>query len=199
MANKNTYFILCGLILVMGSFVVINALSNFYGFLGYLGFEAGKSGGLLGWFLAALVVIVYCSAAATISDVKKHMFKLNSLKVLAIIAAVCAGIVEEVVFRKWLMDFLEHEGFSVFVQILVSGMAFGLVHLIWGVKNIKAGVNAALSTFILGIALALVYWLSGRSLAPCIVAHFVISALIEPGLIIAAQNDRLGYWAEKEG
>jgi membrane protease YdiL (CAAX protease family) len=64
----------------------------------------------------------------------------------------------------------------------------------WGLKNMKAGVNAFISTSILGAALAIVYLVSGRSLAPCIVAHFIITALIEPGLLIAAKNDTLGYW-----
>jgi hypothetical protein len=44
---------------------------------------------------------------------------------------------------------------------------------------------------------AVVYIVGGRSLAPCIVAHFVISALIEPGLVLAALKDRLGYWRER--
>ena len=35
---------------------------------------------------------------------------------------------------------------------------------------------------------------SERSLAPSIVAHFMITALIEPGLLVAAKNDKIGYW-----
>ncbi|PSU57438.1 hypothetical protein C9I90_09915 [Photobacterium aphoticum] len=43
-----------------------------------------------------------------------------------------------------------------------------------------------------------IYFLGDRSLAPCIMAHFVICMLIEPGLLISASRDRLGYWSEKE-
>jgi hypothetical protein len=45
---------------------------------------------------------------------------------------------------------------------------------------------------LLGLALGAVYLASDRSLAPCIVAHFVITALIEPGLVLAAVRDQLG-------
>jgi membrane protease YdiL (CAAX protease family) len=122
------------------------------------------------------------------------MFKIDRLKVVAIVAAVFAGIMEEVIYRKWIMDYLESQDFSFILQVILSGLAFGMIHLLWGIKNIKAGVNAFISTSLLGFALAIVYLVSDRSLAPCIVAHSIITALIEPGLLIAAKNDKLGYW-----
>ena len=122
------------------------------------------------------------------------MFRIDRLKIVAILTAVFAGIMEEVIYRKWLMDYLNSQDFSVILQVILSGLAFGIIHLLWGIKNIKAGVNAFISTSLLGIALAIVYLVSGRSLAPCIVAHFIITALIEPGLLIAAKNDKIGYW-----
>ena len=67
----------------------------------------------------------------------------------------------------------------------------------WGVKTFAAGFNAVLSTSLLGMALAVIYLVGDRSLLPCIVAHLLITALIEPGLIIAAANDKIGYWSEK--
>jgi len=85
----------------------------------------------------------------------------------------------------------------VMLQIIASALCFGAAHLMWGLRNIAAGVNAVLATALLGLALAVVYWLSGRSLAPCVAAHFVISALIEPGLLIAANGNKLSYFGEK--
>ncbi|MFT5573371.1 MAG: membrane protease YdiL (CAAX protease family) [Cryomorphaceae bacterium] len=197
MNHKPIYVMLAILISTMGTFIAINALSNYSGFITYLGFTNGVAGTPSSWILALIVVLLYCYSASTISDVKRYMFKADLLKFVAVIAAVCAGIVEEIVFRKWVMDYAESEGFSIFTQILLSGVAFGLVHLIWGLKNIKAGINAALSTFILGLALGVVYWVGDRSLAPCIVAHFFIAALIEPGLLISANEGKLGSWSEK--
>ena len=163
------------------------------GFISYLGFSNSNGGTTLSWALALLIVILYCFSAAKISEVKYHMFRMDGLKVIAIFAAVFAGIMEEVIYRKWIMDYLNSHDISLILQVILSCLAFGIIHLIWGIKNIKAGVNAFISTSLLGFALAIVYLVSERSLAPCIVAHFIITALIEPGLLIAAKNDKLGY------
>jgi membrane protease YdiL (CAAX protease family) len=194
--NKNSvYIILISMIFLWGSFVLVSFFSDPKGFISYLGFtNNNNSGTTLSWALALLTVILYCFSAAKIPDVKYYMFRIDGLKVVAILAAVFAGIMEEVIYRKWIMDYLNAQDFSVILQVIISGLAFGIIHLLWGIKNIKAGVNAFISTSILGFALAIVYLVSERSLAPCIVAHFIITALIEPGLLIAAKNDKLGYW-----
>ena len=193
--NKNSvYIILISMIFLWGSFVLVSFFSDPTGFISYLGFTNNNSGTTLSWALALLTVILYCCSAAKIPDVKYYMFRIDGLKVVAILAAVFAGIMEEVIYRKWIMDYLNAQDFSVILQVIISGLAFGIIHLLWGIKNIKAGVNAFISTSILGFALAIVYLVSERSLAPCIVAHFIITALIEPGLLIAAKNDKLGYW-----
>ena len=197
MKHKPIYLMLFLLISMMGTFIVINALSNFSAFIAYLGFTRDGYGTPLSWVLALIVTVLYCYSASSNSDVKQYMFKWDFLKLVAVIGAVCAGIAEEIVFRKWVMDYLASEGFSIIIQIVASALAFGVAHFIWGLKNIRAGINAAISTFILGLALGIVYWVGDRSLAPCIVAHFVITALIEPGLLISAQKDKLGYWSEK--
>ncbi|MEM6485823.1 MAG: CPBP family intramembrane glutamic endopeptidase [Pseudomonadota bacterium] len=194
MDNKSTLLVLTLIIGTMGAFVVVNGISNFSGFIEYMGFRGARTGTALSWALALLTVALYCYSAASIADVRNHMFRLDGLKAVAIVAAVCAGIVEEVVFRKWVMDYLESQGFSILSQLAASALSFGVFHLLWGLRNHRAGVNAALSTALLGLALAIVYWLGDRSLAPCIVAHFCVTALIQPGMLIAAQNDRLGYW-----
>jgi membrane protease YdiL (CAAX protease family) len=194
MNNKSIYIILISMIFLWGSFVLVSFFSDPLGFISYLGFTNSNSGTALSWALALVVVVLYCFSAAKISEVKSYMFKIDRLKVVAIVAAVFAGIMEEVIYRKWIMDYLESQDFSFILQVILSGLAFGMIHLLWGIKNIKAGVNAFISTSLLGFALAIVYLVSDRSLAPCIVAHSIITALIEPGLLIAAKNDKLGYW-----
>ena len=194
MNKKSIYIILISMIFLWGSFVVFSFFSDPMGFIAYLGFANSNSGTALSWALALLIVILYCFSAAKISEVKYHMFKMDRLKVIAILAAVFAGIMEEVIYRKWIMDYLDSHDVSVIVQVALSGLAFGIIHLLWGIKNRKAGVNAFISTSLLGFALAIVYLVSERSLAPCIVAHFKITALIEPGLLVAAKNDKIGYW-----
>lgn len=197
MNNKSVYTTLFMLMGSLGSFVLFSLYFNFTGFISYFGLPDGNKGDLLSWGLALIIVVAYSASAAKISDVKLYMFKLDTLKVVAVLAAIFAGITEEIIFRKWVMDYLESKEYGAIVQVAISGLVFGLAHLIWGFKNISAGVNAVLSTSILGGALAIVYLLGDRSLLPCIVAHFFITALIEPGLIIAAVNDKIGYLSEK--
>ncbi len=102
--------------------------------------------------------------------------------------AVSAGILEELVFRKLLMNSLAAAGAGPLPQVILSGLAFGAAHGVWGLmgRSIRAALGAAAATGILGVALAGVFIASGRSLAPCIAAHFLINALIEPGLVLAA-------------
>ncbi len=65
----------------------------------YLGFAAGQQGGVWAWLLAAVTVVLYTRSAASISTVRTYMFKADSLKLLAVLAAFAAAIVEEVIFR----------------------------------------------------------------------------------------------------
>ena len=195
-AELKTKRILIFVILIQGGFVLWSLVSNPEEFFKILGFAEGLWGTTAAWMLAAVVAAAYVSSAATISFVRANLIRWSTLKALSIVAALAAGILEEVVFRKWLMDFLNNSGYGVAIQVLVSGFAFGLAHLIWGVKNFKAGVNAVMSTSALGAALAVVYLVGDRSLAPCVVAHIMITALIEPGLILAAVDDKLGYVRE---
>lgn len=164
----------------------------------YLGFVPERSGTPLAWVLASITVIAYVWSAASISLVRHYLFKPDRLKLLAVVAAILAGVLEEVIFRKVLMDYLSQQGLASIVQVAASAAAFGLAHAVWAFRSIAAGINAVLSTSLLGGALAIVYLAGERSLAPCVVAHIVITALIEPGLLLAAVSDRLGVWKEKD-
>lgn len=163
----------------------------------YLGFAPGMPGTALAWGLASVVVIAYVWAAASLPDVRRYLLRPDRLKLIAVVAGLMAGVLEEVVFRKLVMDALHARGFGTAVQVAASALTFGAVHLVWGIRHLAAGINAALSTALLGAALALVYIAGDRSLAPCVVAHGLISALIEPGLMLAAVSDRLGWWRAK--
>ena len=151
----------------------------------------------IGAIVAAFVVGSYVWGAASISNVRAHMFMFNKLKYLALLGALISGFFEEILFRKILMDYLQEEGFSDFTQIILSGIAFGIAHLVWGGKALSAAINATFYTFFLGCGLALIYIISDRNLALCIIAHTLVTGLIEPGLIKSAVLDKLGYLKER--
>lgn len=194
--NNQTVKIISSIILVQGGILLFWYFTS-DNFIASLGFSTLANVSFLAWVTAALVVALYAWGAASISTVREHMFKLNRLKYLALLGAIVSGIFEELVFRKLLMDYLQEQGHGNFIQVIVSGLAFGLAHLVWGGKALSAAINATFYTFFLGAGLALVYIISDRNLAICIVAHTLVTGLIEPGLIKSALLDKLGYFKER--
>ena len=97
-------------------------------------------------------------------------------------------------FRRWTMNWLMAHGQGAIVQMLGSGLLFGSLHGVWGVmgKSIRVAIGATVATGLLGVLLAIVFLLAGRSLAPCIVSHFLINLFIEPGLVLAATRGEMG-------
>jgi hypothetical protein len=194
---KQAQRIIIGLIAIQGALLALMFSAAPAKLPGYLGFAPGLHGTATAWILATVITIAYVWSAATLSAVREWLFRFNGLKLLAIMAAVMAGVLEEVLFRKLVMDALMVRGFGPVMQVVASALAFGLAHGVWAFKSRAAGVNAVVSTTLLGAALAIVYIVGDRSLAPCVATHILITALIEPGLILAAVADRLGVWREK--
>ena len=63
------------------------------------------------------------------------------------------------------------------------------------------GLGAVVATGILGTALGIVYIAGERSLAPVSVSHFLITAVIQPGILLAAfsgqmPRPRAAWWGE---
>jgi len=166
-------------------------------FLAYLGFTAGRHGTPAGWLLALLVTAIFVGYSARFPSVRANLLRPSWLKLLALPMALAAGVLEEAVFRGTLMNALQHRGADVAVQVLVSGLAFGAVHGIWGVfgKSPRAALGATAATGVLGLVLAVVYLVAGRSLLPCVAAHTLIDAFIEPGMVLAACRGEFGRWA----
>ena len=97
-------------------------------------------------------------------------------------------------FRRLLMDYLDRQSFGDAMQVLASALTFGMAHGVWGLfgKSIRAALGATIATGILGGALAIVYLVAGRNVAPCVAAHFLINAFIEPGVVLAAVRGEMG-------
>jgi hypothetical protein len=174
--------------------VLMNLQVSGWRFIRYLGFAPGLSGNLAGWIAAVLATAIFVAFALRLPSVRANLFRPSLLKLLAIALAIGSGILEEVMFRRWTMNWLMEHGQGAVVQVLGAGLFFGAVHGIWGLmgKSFRAAVGATLATGFLGIMLAIVFLLAGRSVTPCIVAHFVINLLIEPGLVLAATRGEMG-------
>lgn len=187
-STRKSAWILAIIAALEGAWIVMNLNAVGLRFFVYLGFAPGRSGRLWGWIAAAIVTAVFVGFATRLPSVREHLFRASALKLLALLVAITAGILEEVMFRRWLMNYFEALGFNGFVQILSSGILFGALHGVWGLfgKSLRAALGATFVTGVLGAMLAVVFLLAGRSLAPCIAAHFMINLCIEPGLVLAA-------------
>ncbi|MCH7917340.1 MAG: CPBP family intramembrane metalloprotease [Planctomycetes bacterium] len=116
---------------------------------------------------------------------------MSFLKGLSLWAAVGAAVVEEAFFRRIVMDGVMQAGDIVPLQIIASALVFGVAHALWGLikGSVHVALTTAVATGIIGAALAVVYAVGDRSLAPCIAAHFLIDAVVQPGLVLSAVSD----------
>lgn len=171
-------------------------------FLRDLGFLSGPSGTPLAWVLAIAVAIGFSAfAVRNIPLVRRHWRRLTVLKIVVIPIALAAAVVEEAVFRRMLMDSVLAAGGGQMLQLLATGLVFGLAHGVWGIVTgrVVAGIGATVATGMVGIALGAVYLIGNRSLAPVIVSHFMIDAVIQPGIMFAAFSGKMprpqsGWW-----
>ena len=159
-----------------------------------LGFGSVSFAPPLVWVVATAVTIafiIYTMKVIPLVLVKQKEFSL--FKLIGILAALIGGIVEEVFFRRWLMDMLMARSVGLFLQIIISGVSFGLAHTSWILLkgDIKFTFPAILSTSVLGILLAIIYLLGGRNLGPCIFAHVLINIIIEPWLMLSSVSEKL--------
>jgi len=104
-------------------------------------------------------------------------------ELLAIGAAVVAGLVEETIFRGYVMTTLGRMGYGLMVQVLLSGLFFALVHFYAFAAPLSVLLVQGL-TFVLGVALAITYAIGKRSLTPVNISHALIDVIIEPWLLL---------------
>lgn len=160
-----------------------------------LGFSRESFAPALAWILATVIAIAYILyTMRVIPLVLTKQKEISLFKLLGILSALIGGVAEEVFFRRWLMDMLLSRGADPILQVIISGVAFGLAHTAWILfkGDIKFTLPAILSTSVLGILLAILYLVGGRNLGPCIYAHVLINFIIEPWLMLSSVS---GKWS----
>lgn len=144
----------------------------------------GKPTSWQGMLLGLVVAVAYSGLTAALNPtVGPHLLQLTALKGLAIVAALVAGLVEETIFRGYVMASVDRMGQGRVAQVVVSGAAFALAHA-YGFVSPAALLASLGATFVLGIALAATYLVGNRSLTPVIVGHALVDLIIEPWLLL---------------
>lgn len=193
---RSAAMLLAGISLFMTFFIVLWSRNNPAGFIGYIGIDPSALKIPGAWILATAAAVGYIVCTARmIPTVRRNLFRFNgALKWIAIYAAFTGGIVEETVFRRMLMEWLDANGINCLWQIGISGLAFGLVHISWGLLGgiSRIGAGSVLATTVLGLLLALVYVVAARNVLPAIAAHTLINLFVEPWLIVHAIGSAQG-------
>lgn len=155
-----------------------------------LGINENFAGGASWIWLPALAIVALYAAYTlwAVPGARSYVLRFNALGLVAVWAAVVSGILEEVLFRQRLMDWLDGLGHSAVTQVFISAVAFGAAHALWVLMacDWRIVVPVIGSTALLGLALAVLYIAADRSTLPAIAAHTMINLIIEPGLIATA-------------
>ena len=182
--------LLFGISTFMAIFIIIGFINNPAHFTNFMGINKTALEIPAAWVVAILVSICYIAyTARMIPVVRQNLFNFSCwFKLLGVYAAFSSGIIEELVFRKMLMDWLGINGLDIILQIVISAITFGLLHFSWSLfgGNIKTGTGSAISTIVLGLFLAFIYVIAERNVLPSIIAHMIINLFVEPWLILNA-------------
>lgn len=146
------------------------------------------------WILTLIIAIGYIIyTTKAVPFVRDHLFAFSWLKVIGIWAAFVSGILEEILFRQVLMDWVMGLDYSIMIQVFASAVTFGLAHGAWIFLRgeFKLALPVIISTTILGGLLAILYIIADRNIFAPIVAHILINLFIEPWLILSAVT---GNW-----
>lgn len=149
----------------------------------------------LGWniptnylvFVFSIVVAtLYIWFSTQIPEVKANFTEFSLFKIWGLLLGIFGAIIEETLFRGFVMTRLKQAKISPLVQILITAVAFSLIHM-------GFGFEAILCTFALGIALGALYVFGKRSLLGPILCHSIINAALEPWLMLWI----IQFYAEK--
>ncbi|MEQ6355001.1 CPBP family intramembrane glutamic endopeptidase [Lysinibacillus sp. M3] len=193
--RNKTSWILVSISTMLTTSIIFWYFNNPEGFIeNGIGFRVEVFSNVFIWIFSLFIISGYIAyTISALPFVKAHLFTISWLKVIGIWAAIVTGIVEEVVFRHLLMEYLLTIGFSDVTQILFSGILFGIAHGVWLLlkRDWKFALPAIISTTILGSLLAALYIVASRSTFAPIVAHILINMFIEPWLMLSAVS---GKW-----
>ena len=155
----------------------------------------GITVGNLGWNIptnktiavfSLVVAVLYIWYTMQIPEIKENITEISLFKLWGLLVGILAAVIEEVIFRGFVMVRFQQARILPMVQVLLTAVAFSLLHLGFGLVGM-------LCTFAVGIALGALYVFGKRSLLGPILCHCVINATIEPWLLLWL----LKFYAEK--
>jgi membrane protease YdiL (CAAX protease family) len=146
----------------------------------------------VGWVAAALVAALFLAFNLGLPLRNETRFSEISIFHIynALAAGFVAGLVEELLFRGYVMTELQRSGWGRTGQVLISAISYGAVHASWGIISgaftFQLIGGAVIGTAIFGLCCSAVYLASRRNLLPVMLCHGLIDFTIEPWLFMLA-------------
>jgi membrane protease YdiL (CAAX protease family) len=144
--------------------------------LGQLGWSMPRNTGAV-IALSLAVALLYSGFTLRIPQIKENITEISLLKLWGVFVGILAALMEEVIFRGYIMARLQQVRISPLVQVLFTSVAFALLHLGFGFVGI-------LCTLVVGVALGGLYLLGQRNLLGPALCHSGINAVVEPWLLL---------------
>ena len=139
-----------------------------------------------GWLIALAIVAVEAGVMfGLILDVGRQALLPSAVNLTGSIAPLLDGVTQEIFFRGYLILRLRRGGHGLFVQLLVSSLAFAAIHIGYVGEGWSQALPPLLGTLGLGAALGWAFIRGGHSLRPPILAHMLILVLVQPWLAMA--------------
>ncbi|MBM4517524.1 CPBP family intramembrane metalloprotease [Rhodococcus hoagii] len=120
--------------------------------------------------------------------VREHVTEISPLKALGVWVAITSSAIEEIIFRRMVMDALADNGIGAVGQIGASALAFGVAHGAW----VLLGREWAIAIPVVCLDNMPGGRIGGRISAigsrtpTAVIAHIAINLVIEPWLILSA-------------
>lgn len=186
--RRKTGLIMTSMSLFMFSPVLMQMIGYKLAIFNDIGLSKDSLAPWYAWILGLVVTLLYVLYTfKKIPFVFKMQKEVSLFKLIGLLSII-GGLIEELVFRQWIMDLFATKGYGVIIQVLISAFMFGLIHIIWLIfsGDMKFLIGAFISTFLLGLLLGFVYLIGNRNVGPCIISHGLINIIIEPWLLLAA-------------
>jgi len=139
-----------------------------------------------GWFIALTIIGVETVVMYSfILDTGWRAIEPSAINLSGSIAPLLDGVTQEVFFRGYLIFRLSRGGHGLFAQVLVSSLAFSVIHIGYVGQSWGDALPPLLGTLGLGVGLGWAMIRGGHSLKAPILAHAAILVIVQPWLALA--------------
>lgn len=148
--------------------------------LAFMAFVAGRLSVMFHDFAMADPSLTLSGGASRedVSNIDEFAMSNAALWSIILLTLVAAPLAEEILFRGWMLPMMIARGVPVLFAILISALAFGLLH-------VAQGLLVMTSTFLLGVALGVARIATGRVAAPLLghMANNAFAVFAVPALL----------------